>query len=154
MRDIESYLPKGSSEFEIIYYNVGYVNNLYKFESQLFIKKDHWIYLNPLDFYKKKSNINRDFSYTAAHELGHSILKAFAEKGGGDTDYSYKHKGSSDYSNTKPINEGGEDYRLITGEIDLMKYYNNDPRWYDFDRIKVSQKDVLRLLWLTKLELK
>lgn len=35
-----------------------------------------------------------------------------------------------------------------------MKYYNNDPRWYDFDRIKASQKDVLGLLWLTKLELK
>ncbi|HBK71603.1 MAG TPA: hypothetical protein DDZ39_08120, partial [Flavobacteriaceae bacterium] len=139
---------------ETIYYNVGYVNNLYKFESQLFFKEDYWIYLNPLNFYKKKSNIDRDFSYTAAHELGHTILKAFAEKGGGDTDHSYKHKGSSDYSNTTPVSEGGENYPHSSGEIDLMKYYNNSPIWYDFDRIVASQEDVLGLLWLTKLELK
>ena len=139
---------------ETIYYNVGYVNNLYKFESQLLFKKDEWEFLNPLDFYKKKSNIDRDFSFTAAHELGHTILKAFAEKGGGDTDHSYKHKGSSNYSNTIPVSEGGENYPY-KGEIDLMKYYNNNnPYWSDFDRIVADQEDVLGVLWLTKLTLK
>ncbi|WP_437824930.1 hypothetical protein [Tenacibaculum mesophilum] len=139
---------------ETIYYNVGYVNNIYKYESQLFFKKDDWEYLNPLSFYKKKSKIDRDFSYTAAHELGHTILKAFAEKGGGSTDYSYKHKGSSGYSNTKPVSEGGENYPFRGGEIDLMKYYNRGPNYYDFDRIAASEKDVLGLLWLTKLKIK
>ncbi|WP_407267097.1 hypothetical protein R8G63_08940 [Tenacibaculum maritimum] len=133
---------------ETIYYNVGYVNTIYKHESHFFFKKDEWDYLNPLE-----PNLNNDFLFTSAHELGHSVLKAFAEKGGGDTDHSYKHKGSSDYSNTKPVNEGGENYPS-TGEIDLMKYYNNSPYWSDFNRIVASQEDILGLIWLTKLELK
>ncbi len=129
---------------ETIYYNVGYLNYTPKHQ---ILKKDYWGYINPLN-----SKVDKDFSCTAAHELGHSILKAFAEYGGGSTDYSYKHKGSSDYSSAKPVNEGGENYPL-KGEIDLMKYYNNDPYWYDFDRIVACQDDILGLIWLTKLKI-
>ncbi|WP_422090480.1 hypothetical protein [Tenacibaculum ovolyticum] len=52
-----------------------------------------------------------------------------------------------------PVSEGGENYPY-KGEIDLMKYYNNNPYWSDFDRIVADQEDVLGLLWLTKLRLK
>ncbi len=41
-----------------------------------------------------------------------------------------------------------------SGAIDLMKYYNNDPKYIDYKRASSSEKDILGLLWLTKLDLK
>jgi hypothetical protein len=37
-----------------------------------------------------------------------------------------------------------------------MKYYNNDPASldYDFKRIVAAEKDVLGLIWLTKVKVK
>lgn len=80
-------------------------------------------------------------------------MKCYAEGGGGSADYSYQHKGSSDYSETKPVNEGGIDYPK-KGEIDVMKYFVNEFYWKDFPRVVVSELDLLGLLWLTKIKLK
>ncbi|AZJ31403.1 hypothetical protein SAMN05444344_2196 [Tenacibaculum mesophilum] len=118
---------------ERIVYNYGYIKGS---------KKWYWLGNNI-------SNVDNDFSYTAAHEIGHEILKAFSKA----AFFSYKHKGSSTLSETLPVNDGGSDYP-ITNEIDLMKYYNNDPYWYDFKRIVADNKDLTGLLWLTKLEIK
>lgn len=139
------YVPLSSQ----IYYNVGYLNVNYAFQSELLMQKDEWKYV---DF--NNINIDKDYSFTSAHELGHSILKSYAEYGGGSTDFSYKHKGSSDYSDTLPINEGGYAYPQ-KGEIDLMIYYDEDPRMldYDFKRIAAAEKDVLGLIWLTKIKI-
>jgi len=133
-----------------IYYNVGYVNINYAYESEILMNKDNWKYI---DF--SNINVEKDFSYASAHELGHSILKAYAEKGGGSTDYSYQHKGSSGYSDVTPVSKGGVNYPK-NNEIDLMLYYNNDPKAldYDFDRIVATEKDILGLIWLTKLNIK
>jgi hypothetical protein len=92
----------------------------------------------------------QEFRYTGAHEIGHEILKYVNLN---NPDYSFKHKGSSDYSETKKIKEGGFDYPK-SGEIDLMKYYNNTPHTYDFSRIVAEQNDVLGLIWLTKIKMK
>lgn len=141
---------------ETIFYNVGYVNNNYKYESYLLFEKDSWIYIDDtlLDL-KGRCKVDIEFSYTAAHEIGHNILRSYAEGGGGSADYSYKHKGSSGYSETKSVSEGGVIYPR-KGEIDLMKYYNNTPYFldFDFDRIVAAEEDVKGLLWLTKIKIK
>jgi len=140
---------------ETIYYNVGYVNNVYKAESH-FLFKESWIYIDETSLYKNgKSKVDMEYGYTCAHEIGHSILRAYSEGGGGSADYSYKHKGSSGYSETKPVSEGGVSYP-ISGEIDVMKYFNNAPYFlnYDFERIIAEDKDILGLIWLVKIEIK
>jgi hypothetical protein len=35
-----------------------------------------------------------------------------------------------------------------------MKYYNEDPLRYDYDRVVAAEVDVLGLLWLTKINIK
>lgn len=42
----------------------------------------------------------------------------------------------------------------IIGEIDIMKYYNNEPNPKDTSRLVAAEKDVLGLIWLTKLKIK
>ncbi|WP_165769829.1 hypothetical protein [Flavobacterium araucananum] len=46
----------------------------------------------------------------------------------------------------------GENYP-VSGEVDLMKYYNND-RIKDTLKTIASEKDVLGLIWLTKIKIK
>ena len=140
---------------ETIFYNVGYVNNVYRFENHFLFKND-WFYIDDAPLYKNSiSKVDKEFSYTSAHEIGHNVLRAYSEGAGGSADYSYKHKGSSGYSDTIPTAEGGFDYPK-SGEIDLMKYYNNAPYFlnYDFERIVAENKDVLGLIWLTKISVK
>jgi len=140
---------------ETIYYNVGYLNNVYKAEAH-FMFEEYWFYMDDSSLYKDGiSKLDKEFSYTSAHEIGHNILRAYSEGGGGSADYSYKHKGSSGYSETKPTKEGGFDYP-ISGEIDLMKYYNKTPSFlnYDYERIVAEDKDILGLIWLTKIKVK
>lgn len=90
-----------------------------------------------------------DFQHTAAHEIGHEILQAF----GGKNNYSYIHKGSSTLL-TQEVNKKFKYPR--TGEIDLMIYYDGEdpthpfPRDY-YTRSVAAEKDVLGILWLTKL---
>lgn len=132
-------------------YNVGYI---YEYH---FLKT--WEYQNEI------SEID-DFEETAAHELGHEILQAYA-----GTVYSWQHKGSSYYlpqdtklikgdetlwdkiSHLDGMDTNGENYPL-NGEIDVMKYYNKSPRIKDRKRTVANEKDVLGLLWLTKLKIK
>ncbi|CAA0172146.1 conserved hypothetical protein [Tenacibaculum maritimum] len=84
---------------------------------------------------------------TSAHEIGHTILKAY-----GGTFYSYGHKGSvntitqSESSNAKAYPKNGE--------MDIMPYYTDNPPLFDYNRFIAHEKDILSLLWLTKVELK
>ena len=142
---------------ETIYYNIGYQDYNMPVQTELLRNDADWRYIDETIFYygnnRNAPMENKEFSFTSAHELGHSILKAISEEAGGSTDYSYKHKESSDYSDRLPVTEGGELYP-VSGEIDLMKYYNNDPHRYDYDRIVAAENDVLGLIWLTKIEIK
>ncbi|WP_407264297.1 hypothetical protein [Tenacibaculum maritimum] len=90
---------------------------------------------------------NLEFMDTSAHEIGHTILKAY-----GGTFYSYGHKGSvntitqSESSNAKAYPKNGE--------MDIMPYYTDNPPLFDYDPFIAHQKDLLSLLRLTKVELK
>ncbi|MCT2408073.1 hypothetical protein NZD88_11030 [Chryseobacterium antibioticum] len=90
----------------------------------------------------KEANEERDFTLTSAHEIGHEIVKEF----GGDT-YSYGHEGSSNpilqSPNTNPL--------PASGEVNVMEYYSD--AYYDYDRTIASEKDVLGLLWCSKLKI-
>lgn len=115
--------------------------------------------------YQDSNNEDEEFKETAAHELGHEILQAYS-----GTIYSWQHKGSSYYlpQDTKPtkgkesilekithwdeMDTDGENYpQSKSDEVDLMKYYNNEPRQKDKSRTVAAEKDVLGLIWLTKL---
>ncbi len=137
-------------------YNVGYIKY-----------SNNWGYQD--DFYEII-----DFKETAAHEIGHPILVAY-----GNINYSWEHKGSSylfpqdikptiDNIKSKIIEENlshiytielSGEYYPKNGEIDLMKYYNSkDPNGKkiaapDTKRVIVAEKDVLGLIWLTKIKL-
>ncbi|CAA0255733.1 hypothetical protein JIP32914_90009 [Tenacibaculum maritimum] len=66
--------------------------------------------------------------------------------------YSYGHKGSvntitqSESSNAKAYPK--------KGEIDIMPYYTNWLSYNQRNRMVAAMKDVLSLIWLTKIELK
>ena len=111
---------------EAVCYNVGYIKD-----------SNQWRYR-----YEQYEDVN--FKLTAAHEIGHEILKAF-----GDVYYSYGHKDTVN-TVTQEIKDGTPEYPS-TGEIDLMKYYKN---YYDIPRTIASETDVLGLLWLTKINVK
>lgn len=145
MDELAKILPDGV--VQRISYNVGYIKY-----------SNGW-------FYQYPSDEDSEFKYTSAHEIGHEILQAY---GGGV--YSWQHKGSSYYlpQDKKPIGEEsfkeeyinrdfmeetkGEVYPPLGEEVDLMKYYHNDLGVKD--RIVAADKDVLGLMWLTKLSLK
>ena len=111
---------------EAVCYNVGYIKD-----------SNGWEYVS-----EKHEDVI--FKLTAAHEIGHEILKAF-----GDVYYSYGHKDTVN-TVTQKIKDGIPKYPS-TGEIDLMKYYQN---YYDIPRTIASKTDVLGLLWLTKIKIK
>ena len=111
---------------EAVCYNVGYIKHPNKWE------------------YIEEKHEDVDFKLTAAHEIGHEILKAF-----GDVYYSYGHKDTVN-TVTQEIKDGTPEYPS-TGEIDLMKYYQN---YYDIPRTIASETDVLGLVWLTKIKIK
>ncbi|MFL0183340.1 hypothetical protein R5N98_05975 [Tenacibaculum maritimum] len=120
----------------ILFYNVG------------FLFYNDWKSLNPNNpVFKNKgwyfeNNDVEEFKMTSAHEIGHEILLKY-----GGHKYSKGHKGSSSI-----ITQKSKNIPLPKqGKIDLMKYYD---KYYDKQRTVASQKDVLSLLWLTKLELR
>ena len=81
-----------------------------------------------------------------AHEIGHEILKAF-----GDVYYSYGHKDSVN-TVTQEIKNNAPEYPS-TGEIDIMPYYPLHPPISIYNRFIALEKDVLGLLWLTKIDI-
>lgn len=95
-----------------------------------------------------KDKVDEDFMYTAAHELGHTILRAY-----GGTWYSFTHDDSSEIWQTP---NGKKSYPLekSTGEINLMHYYKDDPYQfqYDYNLIMASKEDISSLIWLTKIK--
>ncbi|CAA0218482.1 hypothetical protein [Tenacibaculum maritimum] len=113
---------------EAICYNVGY------------IKSKIWRYREPY-------NEDIEFKETSAHEIGHTILKAY-----GGTFYSYGHKGSVN-TITQSENSKAIEYPK-KGEIDIMPYYTNWLGYNERKRMVAAQKDLLSLIWLTKIELK
>lgn len=147
-----------------ISFNVGYI----QYSDWKDLNESHSLYkLKGWEYYDENKE-EQEFMYTSAHELGHEILQAFS-----NTINSWQHKGSSYYvpQDTKPVGKEsfkekyinidymkeskGENYPFDKNkEIDLMKYYNNDPYRYDYSRIMANEKDILGLLWLTKLEIK
>ncbi|CAA0204172.1 hypothetical protein ACE1MK_07530 [Tenacibaculum maritimum] len=114
---------------EAICYNVGYIKYSYGWDYQ----------------YLKNEDIS--FKETSAHEIGHAILKAY-----GGTFYSYGHKGSVN-TITQSENSKAIEYPK-KGEIDIMPYYTNWLSYNQRNRMVAAMKDVLSLIWLTKIELK
>lgn len=127
--------------FGKIYYNIGYCNFLDWYQPSFI---DEWGYLDAV--YHK---VDEDFMYTSAHELGHSILKAY-----GSTWHSFTHDDSSSIFQNP---NGNKSYVLqkSNGEINLMHYFKDDPHQshYDFNLIVASENDVLGLIWLTKIKI-
>lgn len=97
--------------------------------------------------YQIDSEEDVEFKETSAHEIGHEILKSY-----GGTAYSYGHKGSVNVV-TQNKNKNSTNYPL-TGEIDLMPYYQNYIPISERKRIIAAEKDVLSLIWLTKIKIK
>ncbi|OXG04389.1 uncharacterized protein DUF4280 [Flavobacterium araucananum] len=105
-----------------------------------YIKNERW------DYYEEESE-DCDFMFTSAHEIGHTILKAY-----GGTIHSYGHKGSvNPYTQNK--NENAVIFPL-NGEIDIMPYYINRLNIDSFNKYIAVEKDVLSFIWLTKIKLK
>lgn len=110
-----------------LFYKVGYIYD------------EEWEY--------REENLGmKIFMETSAHEIGHKLLEDY----GGKT-YSYKHKGSSTWGQS-PLK--GTTYPT-TGEIDLMKYADEDFLPKDFyERVVLSKEDVIGILWLSKINIK
>ena len=125
-----------------IFFNIGYINFINWYEPNLLF--DEWGYLD-----LQKDKIIEDFKYTSAHELGHSILSAYGGKY-----YSITHDDSSKISQVPNDKKSYLDEKK-EGEINLMHYFKDDPiqSKYDYSLLKASDKDVLGLLWLTKLSI-
>lgn len=120
---------------EAICYNVGYIE-----------------YSNGWG-YRTDNMEENEFKDTSAHEIGHTVLKAY-----GGTDYSYGHKGSVNvYTQTQ---KASAPELPLSGEIDLMPYYrenalggeSSQPNYHR--RRVAAEKDVLSLLWITKIKIK
>ncbi|WP_159288241.1 hypothetical protein [Tenacibaculum maritimum] len=115
----------------ILYFNIGYLD----FSS--------WYNLSSDWRYRSLTFATDLFRETSAHEIGHEVLLAY-----GGHIYSKKHKETSTILQSE--NAG---LKYPSGEIDLMKYFD-EVYAPDFRKVIVSEKDVLSLIWLTKLELK
>ncbi|MFK7031837.1 hypothetical protein [Flavobacterium oreochromis] len=96
-------------------------------------------------WYYKLADID-DFKMTAAHEIGHEVLLTY-----GGHIYSKTHKGTSHWSMIIQNPSSNATLKPSTGEIDLMKYYLD---YYDIPRTIITEFDLLKLLWLTKLKIK
>lgn len=148
--------------FARIFYNVGYLKY-----------SDGWGYQSQLD-------ADRDFEETSAHEIGHTILESYGNtvyswqhrgssyfllqdaKPTPDSDSWEKMKEQYTHIDFYAINKMSYtfgEYYPSTGEIDLMKYYHTrNPKgdivaYPDKTRTVASEKDVLGLLWLTKMNI-
>ncbi len=120
---------------EAICYNVGYIK-----------------YSNGWG-YQPEFEEEIEFKETSAHEIGHEILKSY-----GGTVYSYGHKGSVNIV-TQSNSKQSINYP-VSGEIDIMPYFSDNAlggehKQPNYLKRKVgAEKDVLGLIWLTKIEIK
>ncbi len=114
---------------EAVCYNVGYIKYSYGWDFQTYDKEDV------------------SYRETAAHEIGHTILKAY-----GGTFYSYGHKGTVN-TVTQSENDNAITYPA-SGEIDIMPYHKNWIPYSERNRMVASEEDVLSLIWLTKIKIK
>lgn len=113
---------------EAVAYNAGYIR-----------RGSRWSYDEP-------SAEDVDFRFTAAHEIGHSILKAY-----GGTAYSYGHKGSV-HVVTQTMKDDAPP-APASGEVDIMPYYPNSVPLSQYNRYAAAEADALGLIWLTKLRI-
>lgn len=117
---------------EAICYNTGYI----KFSNG-------WGYVTD-------NHADNEFKDTSAHEIGHTILKAY-----GGTIYSYGHKGSVNWA--FQTQKSSAPQFPMSGEIDIMPYFKDNALGNEhrqpnfFARRAAAEKDVLSLIWLTKL---
>lgn len=109
------------------------------FYKEGYLKNKDWLYLEP-------SKAKKRFEETAAHEVGHELL---AELKG--EYHSYTHKGTSHWSVILQDPVSGTRYPT-SGEIDLMKYADDYLPLDYYSRVILSKKDLLGLLWLSKLK--
>jgi hypothetical protein len=146
-----------SRNFELsrkLFFYEGYLYYDYWKESNpssIFYKNKGWIYRSENKADEKNVLLNlqpivEDYKMVSAHEIGHEVLLAF-----GDQNYSKGHKGTTTGINII-LQETNEDAPEIPnkGEIDLMKYYQT---YYDISRTIISEFDLLKVIWLTKIKI-
>ena len=109
------------------------------FYKEGYLKNKDWLYL-------AASKAEKRFVETAAHEVGHELL---AELKG--EYHSYTHKGTSHWSVILQDPVSGTRYPT-SGEIDLMKYADDYLPSDYYSRVILSEKDLLGLIWLSKLK--
>ncbi|WP_047789065.1 hypothetical protein [Tenacibaculum mesophilum] len=110
------------------------------FYKEGYLKSKKWLYIEP-------SKAKKRFEETAAHEVGHELL---AELKG--EYHSYTHKGTSHWSVILQDPVSGTTYPT-SGEIDLMKYADDYLPVDYYSRVILSERDLLGLIWLSKLKI-
>ena len=126
-----------------LFYSEGY---LY-YSNWKELKPNHPIYISKGWKYPIES-FDLRFKETSAHEIGHELLINY----GGPT-YSYQHKGTSGPTWLFQDPLDGTKYPTGTDEIDIMKYADEiEPENY-FKRVVLSEKDLLGLIWLSKIKI-
>lgn len=98
-------------------------------------------------YFPSSTDADQNFMLTSAHEFGHSVLMEF-----GGLDRSWTHKGSTSvFQATKGSTPGYP----VSGEIDLMRYYDDKKKSTTFPRMiqdtRASEFDVKCLLWMSTL---
>lgn len=121
----------------ILYFYEGYLyrDSWKKYPNSILYKNKGWEYVN--------ADID-DYKMVSAHEIGHEILLTY-----GGQEYSKSHKNSSTILSQETLDTSPT--VPTSGEIDLMKYYQN---YYDIPRTVISEFDLLKVIWLTKIKIK
>jgi hypothetical protein len=98
-------------------------------------------------YFSRVVDADQDFMLTAAHEFGHSVLMEFRGLW-----YSWTHEGSTSIFQATTSSTPGYP---STGEIDLMRYYDDKKASASPTRLMASSRanefDVKCLLWMSKL---
>jgi hypothetical protein len=102
-------------------------------------------------FFQNTNFADDDFKLVCAHEFGHSVLKA-----AGGISLSWGHKGTTGVI-SQAVKKSTPGYPN-SGPIDLMKYYDDKKQKASFSQLVndsiVSEKDLMRLIWLSKIQWK
>ena len=104
-------------------------------DTTLFYNLGHW---------QNVATADADFKYTAAHELGHSILDETMGTG-----VSWTHKGTSTVFQTESSSTPSYP---ASGELDLMYYYTGAQPQDFHSRTIAAEEDVRRLIWLCQVD--